>query len=43
MRTGLAFITVGVCAGLIGQNPDSYVVAGFAVVGGLLMLRVRGL
>jgi hypothetical protein len=43
MRTGLAFITVGVLAALIGQNVDSYVMAGVAVVCGLAMLRVRGL
>lgn len=43
MRTGLAFITVGVLSALIGQNTDSYVIAGFAIIGGLLMLRVKGL
>jgi hypothetical protein len=43
MKTGLAFITVGVLAAVIGQNTDSYVMAGMAVVCGLSMLRVKGL
>jgi branched-subunit amino acid transport protein len=43
MRTGLAFITVGVLCALIGRNTDAYVMAGMAVMSGLAMLRVRGL
>jgi hypothetical protein len=43
VRTGLAFITVGVLVALIGRNTDSYVMAGMAVLSGLAMLRVKGL
>lgn len=43
MRTGLAFITVGVLVALIGRNTDSYVMAGMAVMSGLAMMRVKGL
>jgi hypothetical protein len=43
MRTGLAFITVGIFSCLIGQNPDSYVMGAFAMAGGLMMLGVKGL
>jgi hypothetical protein len=43
MRTGLAFIAVGVFAALVGQNVDSYVMAGIAVLAGVSMLRVKGL
>ena len=43
MRTGLAFITVGVLVAVIGRNTDSYVMAGMAVLSGLAMLRVKGL
>jgi hypothetical protein len=43
MRTGLAFITVGVLIALVGGHTDAYVMAGMAIVPGLLMLRVKGL
>jgi branched-subunit amino acid transport protein len=43
MRTGLAFIAVGVLIALIGRNTDSYVMAGMAVMSGLAMMRVKGL
>lgn len=43
MRTGLAFITVGVVTALVGGHMDAYVMAGFAIVSGSLMLRVKGL
>lgn len=43
MRTGLAFITVGVLCALIGRHTDAYVMAGMAIISGLLMLRVKGL
>jgi hypothetical protein len=43
MRTGLAFITVGVLVALIGRNTDSYVMAGMAVMSGLAMMKVKGL
>jgi hypothetical protein len=42
MKTGYAFMIVGVFAAVIGQNPDAYVMAAFAVVCGLLLLRVKG-
>ena len=43
MRTGLAFVIVGVLVALIGRNTDSYVMAGMAVMSGLAMMRVKGL
>ena len=43
MRTGLAFITVGVLCALIGRHTDAYVMAGMAIIAGLLMMRVKGL
>ena len=43
MRTGLAFITVGVLIAIVGGHTDAYVMAGMAVMSGLAMLRVRGL
>jgi len=43
MRTGLAFVIVGVLVALIGRNTDSYVMAGMAVMSGLAMMKVKGL
>lgn len=42
MRTGYAFMIVGVLCAAIGQNVDAYVFGAFTVVCGVLLLRVKG-
>ena len=42
MRTGYAFMLIGVLCAAIGQNVDAYVFGAFAAVCGLLLLRVKG-
>lgn len=42
MRTGYAFMIVGILAAVIGRHTDAYVMGAFAVVCGLLLLRVKG-
>ena len=42
MRVGYAFMIVGVLSAVIGRHTDAYVMAAFAVVCGVLLLRVKG-
>lgn len=42
MRTGYAFMLIGVLCAVIGRNTDAYVFGAFTVVCGLLLLRVKG-
>lgn len=42
MRTGYAFMLIGVLCAAMGQNPDAYVFGAFVTVLGLFLLRVKG-
>lgn len=42
MRTGYAFMIVGLLSAVIGQHTDAIVFGAFAVVCGALLLRVKG-
>ena len=42
MRAGWAVIIIGALGALIGRNPDVYILGVLCLIGGLLLLRVKG-
>lgn len=42
MRTGYIFMLIGIGGAVLGRNPDSYAMAVMCVLGGLALLRVKG-
>ena len=42
MRTGYLVMLIGVGGAVLGRNPDSYAMAVMCLLGGLALLRVKG-